>query len=172
MGIDISTTSLDVANILTSASGRLLGVTLGYPDDTNQRIRRVPGELAPLYDEDSKFYLGEQAVQGPLHTLQRAGRQIALNRNDESKPIEDHDRDLLAVHGLDEKDPRAPDALIRNSCELAKFTSSDAGGVIYGIDYIQGTDGCLHFLELNQNPGRPSAFLASHQAGIPEQDRK
>jgi hypothetical protein len=155
--------------VLMSASGAIVGAYLGYSSDdaTTGDQRDIPSDLLPLYDENSEYFVGKAATSQLLHTPHSASRQIALNRTDASKPIEPHERDILAAHGLDENDPRIPEALIARSRKLAELTSEDAGGIIYGTDFIQAQNGQLHFLEQNQKPG-PAAFIAANWRHILE----
>jgi hypothetical protein len=144
--------------VLTTATGDIVASGLLYspereegqtPTDTTAVI---PDYYSPfmmnfLDDPRSPYCLNARDVTSNVHG---GGGCIPLDPTDQSRPITPKEQEILDAHGIEGQ--QAPGAVRAAAQKIGQHLGGESA-LVYGIDFMQDTEGNIWFLEVNTGPG-------------------
>jgi hypothetical protein len=144
--------------VLVTPAGDILGSGLLYsPERTEEYTNPADAREDPrfrsykksdyLTDPHSPYYLNGRNITS---NITGGGGCIPLDPTERSRAITDNEREILAAHGM--QDQRLLEPIHHAAQKIGKHLGG-RGGLVYGLDFMLGTDGTIWFLEAGADPG-------------------
>jgi hypothetical protein len=144
--------------VLTTATGDIVASGLLYSQEREEGQALTdttavnPDYYSPfmmdfLDDPRSPYCLNARDITS---NVRAGGGCIPLDPTNQSRPITAKEQEILDAHGIEGQ--QAPDVVKNAAQKIGKHLGGESA-LVYGIDFMQDTDGNIWFLEVNTGPG-------------------